>query len=263
MTPDETLRSLEREAQTTGDPTIADRLAQARKRVTKRKSKPRPERSKARLYRAIADALENDEHIARCDDSACDINAAYRQGLYLWAAHMLDSSGACDDPDDPVSVAYRRYQARVRAWRKHESAECAELCDSPHQDCPRCNAIVWNDEDERCGNCLAALPRYTWRVAFHAHSGCSPESWQSHDDGCNGKAVHGQDADHIRDARAEVARQLRALRKAGHRVVTLDRERGKSRARDAGRWESTEPAQCVMVPDTCGILILERVNLND
>lgn len=61
-----------------------------------------------------------------------------------------------------------------------------------------------------------------------------------------------------RDAcRKTAARTIRARRKAGYKVVTIDRFRdGHEHLR---QWEFLEPEDCAMVPDNCGVLTLKTI----
>lgn len=51
------------------------------------------------------------------------------------------------------------------------------------------------------------------------------------------------------EARQAAAKRLRAHRRAGYPVATLDR---------GMQWEILEPDGCAMVPDACGLLVLDH-----
>ena len=73
-----------------------------------------------------------------------------------------------------------------------------------------------------------------YHVRFYAHSGLSglPREYETRE-----------------EARAYAARRLRNLRRSGHRCYTLAR---------GEEWESQEPEDCALVPDTAGLLCLTR-----
>lgn len=56
------------------------------------------------------------------------------------------------------------------------------------------------------------------------------------------------------DARTLAARVLRRRRATGHPVSKLK----PADSDEMGRWEAGEPEDCALVPDTAGILVLEK-----
>ena len=173
------------------------------------------------LRSELSDALEGDHY--NCSDNCCDISAAMNEGLYLWAAHLLTGATECE----ATERAYARYQRAQRpaAFQRALEAERVALCALPHQECRSCNSIVWNGEDETCGNCLARLPRVFWRVKFLSYSGMSWTVSESEP-----AVIPGEDTDDKRDARQECISLLRLRVKRGHPVkLTISRNESVTR----------------------------------
>lgn len=92
-------------------------------------------------------ALE-EEHCDQCSaDNSCDINVAFEDGYYLWAAHLLIGATECPKTE----AAY----VALDVTNEELEAERVELLRlNRHVHCAKCNALCWNVErDDTCGSC--------------------------------------------------------------------------------------------------------------
>lgn len=112
-----------------------------------------------KFRKALKKALEEDHCWADCGN-ACDIHAAYEEGHYLWAAHLL--TGATECP--ALERVFEKYgDVPWDVVRK----DCDEFADSvPNVECPGCGSVCWGvvyDEAyvHDCGHCGEELRRLT------------------------------------------------------------------------------------------------------
>jgi len=115
-----------------------------------------------RNFRHDIESAVESEH--SCDDTACDIGAALREGYSYFAAHMLMS--ATDElPTLYAVLDAHRFNGTIPAdfgthlydnadwegWKAYFDANSVE--------CPGCGAFCFpGDYDDTCSNCLTALP---------------------------------------------------------------------------------------------------------
>lgn len=108
------------------------------------------------LYDRLRDAVETDHP---CDyDNACDIAAARRHDLHLYAADQL---ARATDQCEATAAALALFRGRVSAaqYAALLDEEREALCKVPHVRCEACDGTVWEpDPGSRCGNCGKALP---------------------------------------------------------------------------------------------------------
>lgn len=113
----------------------------------------RDEVSKRDPIDRLRDAIEA-EHVADCgDNNTCDINKAFEEELYLWAARLLTTSAT----ECPRTISAL---AALAPTEQQLNDECRELLEHPHMRCPECNATVWTEEcKDTCGNCCKTVQR--------------------------------------------------------------------------------------------------------
>lgn len=95
-------------------------------------------------YKRLIETLESlveSEHMCGCDQSTCDIKAAWDHGSSLWAIQLFRWSGAgSDEFYNLVKKLPKRFENDAEIERRVfvEEVEYAE--------CPHCNAVVWDPQ---------------------------------------------------------------------------------------------------------------------
>lgn len=113
---------------------------------------------RGRNYAKLIEALQH-EHVGMCHSTACDINAAYDHGSFLYAAHaLINATEGCIEVEKEFSK-FNASSAEIEQERKTFVAETPQLI------CKACNSVNWNvDGGDSCGACTAELPRYIEEV---------------------------------------------------------------------------------------------------
>lgn len=110
------------------------------------------------LRSALRTALEEEHPEHLCHNNTCDISAAIRHELYLWAARLLISATDCPVTEQAF-LTY--YDGDKEGGFIHDyERERQELLEVPHVRCPACNAVVWEPDSygDTCGNCGGPIP---------------------------------------------------------------------------------------------------------
>ena len=85
-------------------------------------------------------------------NNTCEIEWAYEQGLYLFAAHMLVGATECPQTEAALQQAMDFYG---ETWQAELDAERALVTHLWR--CPACNACIYGDDEQGitvCSNCL-------------------------------------------------------------------------------------------------------------